>query len=337
MHNIIDQTNDPAHSRLRIVVEQFPALKTMAKTASFSSDEFSGLPSSAFAWPGKRMFPIHNREHTAVSYAFSKLAENHVPTDVQAELDRAMAVYGLDKQAFEAPPPVPEIPEVYLIPEQRRFRVKTAEDVPRVEQAFYEKIRQFDVPERTKIAMRLVDAAKKHDVPVSASTHKLAGFTVTSTRVLRDYIEARKEAALKMGSQMKLAYQGLADQFKDTEPYINDRPYQIKLAQALLEMDQKTGLTPQWGRKLPDPIQTVFNTTKVASEHIKVGSALNNTALLQSLPLEFWQDALGDEITQEIAPNGTVDPQLLATILPTLPADMKATLETQLAAYNTQQ
>jgi hypothetical protein len=106
------------------------------------------------------------------------------------------------------------------------------------------------------------------------------------------------------------------------------------LAQLISDLDQRAGLTPYYGKKLPDPIQTVFNTDKLPRNFVKVGSALQNTALLQSLPLSFWEDTLGPDIAKEIAPTGTVDMTMLAQILPTLPADLKAALETQLAAYS---
>jgi hypothetical protein len=56
--------------------------------------------------------------------------------------------------------------------------------------------------------------------------------------------------------------------------------------------------------------------------------------MLQTLPLSFWEDTLGPDIAKEIAPSGTVDMTLLSQLLPTLPADLKSALETQLAAYN---
>ena len=336
MNNVIDQINDPAHSRLRIVAEKMPAIREMAKTANFDPSEFAELPDRAFAWPGKRMFPIHNSEHTAVSYAYSKVASAPLPSDVVAELERAATLYGIDKTAFEVLTETKSAGDdaFYLLPEQNRFRVASASDIPKVERAFYEKYAQLSIDDRATAAHRLMEASQKHQVPVHPSTQKLAGFTMTSTRLLKDYVEARKEAALKAGSMMKEAYDALAGKFRDTEPLINDRPYQVKLAQAIHTMDQEAGLTEQYGRKLLDPIQTVFNTEYPSDQFMKIGSVMQNKALLASLPLTFWQDALGDDIAAEIAPDGQVDPTTLEAILPTLPADMKASLETQLAAYN---
>jgi hypothetical protein len=59
-----------------------------------------------------------------------------------------------------------------------------------------------------------------------------------------------------------------------------------------------------------------------------------NKELLAQLPLSFWQDTLGADIAAEIAPDGEVNVELLEQIIPTLPADLKLALETQLAAYN---
>lgn len=334
MNNVIDQVNDPAHSRLRIVVEKFPAVRHMAKTANFAPDEFRGLPDRAFAWPGKRLFPIHNSEHAALSFAFSKIAEAPIPVEVLAELDRAATLYGIDKTAFAPAQKQAQDTGYYLLPEQKRFRVAGASDIPKVERAFYEKFAQLTVDDRATAATRLMEVSKKYDVPVHTSTQKLAGFTMTSTRILRDHLQARREAAIKLGSELKSAYDKLDSEFAGTVSHINDRPYQVKLAQAIHELDKKAGLTPQYGRKLMDPIQSVFNTDLPSEQFMKVGSALQNKALLQSLPITFWQDALGSDIAQEIAPDGVVNMEVLQQILPTLPADMKATLETQLSAYN---
>jgi hypothetical protein len=336
MNNIIDQINDPARSRLRVVAEKMPAIREMAKTANFDPSEISELPDRAFAWPGKRLFPIHNSGHTALSYAFSKLSSAPLPTDVIAELERAATLYGIDKTAFEVlvEPKVAEDSAFYLLPAQNRFRVSSPEDIPKVERAFYEKYAQLSIDDRATAATRLMEAAQRHQVPVHPSTQKLAGFTMTSTRLLKDYVEARREASIKRGSMMKVAYDALAQKFQDTEPFINDRAYQVKLAQAIHEMDKQAGLTNQYGRKLTDPIQTVFNTEYPSSQFMKIGSVMQNKALLAQLPLSFWQDTLGDDIASEIAPDGVVDQATLETILPTLPADMKAALETQLAAYN---
>ena len=101
-----------------------------------------------------------------------------------------------------------------------------------------------------------------------------------------------------------------------------------------INLDKEAGITGYYGKKLNTPIEAVFNTDLQRKDFIKVSSALANKELLAQLPLSFWQDTLGPDIAQEIAPDGVVNMTTLEQILPTLPADLKSALEVQLAAYN---
>jgi hypothetical protein len=123
--------------------------------------------------------------------------------------------------------------------------------------------------------------------------------------------------------------------FDHVEPYVKNRPYQLKLASAIAELDQESGVDRYYGKSIPDPIRTVFNMDKLAAENIKIGTGMiASKQLLSSLPLSFWEDALGPDVAQEVAPGGQVNVELLEQVLETLPADIKATVQRQLAPYN---
>lgn len=333
---IIDQTSDPGLSRLRVLVQEYPGLLEFAKTAEMDPEGFQKLPDTSFAWPGVRRFPVHTPEHTALSMAYTKVAEVSLPSDVVVNLSKAAAVHAVDPKIFATEKTASAIPDSdYLIPGKKRYRVKTAADVALAESVFFEKFANMDIEDRTQMAQGLIQAAEKHNVDLHASTYKLACVTITSTRLFKDWMGARKEAALKVGSPFVAAAFAKLDQaFTNTEPFLTDRASQIKLASTVYALDKQAGLTELYDQTLLDPLRTVFNTEHQAKDFTKIGSVLQNKTLLASLPLSFWQDALGDEITQEIAPNGQLDPMALDQILPTLPQDMKNVLETQLAAYN---
>ena len=335
MKNITDQTSDAGFATLRVVVDRFPELKTMAKTANLDESEFSDLPDEAFAWPGIRRFPIHTPQHAALSYGYSKLAAM-LPSDVQDMLEKAADLYEIDRTVFERSVEITKTASEgqYLLPEKRRFRVDSSASIPEVERVYHEKYAEMTVPDRAEAGYRLVKIAEKFSVSLRPETKKLAGFTITSTRALRDWIGARHAAATKVGSDLAGLFDEIDQQFSNADAYIMDRAYQVKLAQALSDLDKKAGLTPFYGKELLDPIQTVFNTTADPNDYVKFASALQNKELLANLPLSFWEDALGPDIAQEIAPDGTVDVNILEQILPTLPEDLKAALENQLAAYN---
>jgi len=337
MTQVIDQTNDPGFSTLRVIVERYPKLREMAKTANLDPSEFSALPDEAFAWPGQRRFPIHNAEHTALSFGYSKVASS-VPSDVRETMEKAAELHGVPTQDFDTPVAVEKVAAGdsadYLIPHKRRFKVASAQDIPLAEQLVHQKYSSLSVGDRTLACMQLVKLAKRHGQDLHSSTIKLAGLTLTSTQKMRDWIEARREASIKLGSALADAYDAFAKQFEGKQSFISDRSDQMKLANAIRILDKEAGLDQLYNRTILDPVQTVFNTDMPTEDYVKVGSALQNKALLLSLPLSFWQDTLGDDIAAEIAPQGQVDMNTLEQILPTLPADLKSALETQLAAYN---
>ncbi len=336
MTDVIDQTNDAGFSTLRVLVDQFPVLREMSKTAEMSAGEFAELPDSAFAWPAQRRFPIHNAAHTAMSLGYRKQAGT-IPAEVDALLKTAAEVYDVDLTMFDNPVALSKTAGQldFLLPEKSRFLVKCAADVPAVERVMYHRYNELSVSDRAEAMQNLVKVARQHNVALAPSTYKLAGFTLTSTQTLRDWVGARKEAALKLGNAVAAhTYEKLASEYQNVDPVIKDRDHQIKLARLIGKLDSQAGLDVHYGNKLPDPIQTVFNTEKIAADQVDVNGILFDKNLLASIPLDFWQDALGADVVQEVAPGGTIDPELLSVVLPTLPQDLQAALATQLAPYN---
>lgn len=330
----VDQTNDAGFATLRVLSQRYPKLREMCKTAELSPAEFSQLPDDAFAWPGERRYPIHTRAHTALSLAYSKVASEKIPSDVQQKLAQAVDVYGVAKDAFDNPAIEKRAStEFWLLPDKKRFRVASAEDVKVAETVLHEKYAQLTTYDRAEAFLQLHKAAEYFGVPLTPSTEKLAGFTITSTQILKDWIEARQAAATKIGSELSSAYGLLASKFSGVRPYLTQRDDQIKIASLLNELDRKSGVDQFHGKSILDPLRTVFNTEKLASDALNLGGYTFSLKKLAALPATFWSDALGDDIMREIAPNGDVKISALKDILPTLPKDLKITIGRQLAAY----
>lgn len=330
----VDQTNDPGFATLRVLVQRYTELRDMCKTAELDPAAFTELPDDAFAWPGERRYPIHNREQAALSLAYSKVAASPIPSDVLQNLEKAAAIYGVSVTAFDAPTIEKRATEEFwLLPEKRRFRVASPDDVQVAERVLHEKYAQLSVYDRAEAFLQLHNAAEHFNVPLTPSTEKLAGFTITSTQILKDWIEARQEAAIKIGSELSSAYGLLASRFKGVRPYITVRNDQIKIASLLNELDHKSGVAQFYGKSILDPLRTVFNTEKLASDAVDLGGYTFSANKLASLPPSFWSDVLGDDIMREIAPDGNVKVSTLKEILPTLPRDLKLAVGRQLAAY----
>jgi hypothetical protein len=331
----IDQTTDAGFATLRVLSDKFPVIREMAKTAELDSSEFSELPNSAFAWPERRMFPLHNREHAALSLAYSKIA-SVLPTDVKLSLEKAASLYEIDTTGFEHEADLEKDAgeEYWLLSEQRRFRVASPEDVKLAEQMVHQRYAEFSSIERAEIMQNLVKVAERYEVPLAPSTKKFAGVTLTNTRVLRDWVCARKEAAERVHSPLAKTYEKIAQEFNNAPEFIGDKQYQVKLAALLHDLDQQAGIAKHYGRKILDPIQTVWNTNKIAAQMINIAGKTFDKNMLASLPATFWSDAIGDDFATEIAPGGQVDPSVLEQVIATLPNDLKASLATNLAAYS---
>jgi hypothetical protein len=95
-------------------------------------------------------------------------------------------------------------------------------------------------------------------------------------------------------------------------------------------VDKLAGLGKHYDKKIPDPIQTVFNTEKLAEEMIDLGGG-REVALskLAALPSTFWEDVIGADMAKEVTTGGNVDASKLAAVIPTLPLDLKIILQHQ--------
>lgn len=326
---IVDQFSDPTLAVLVHLVADRPKIASTVGDADIKPEEAEGLPDTAFAWPEKRAFPIFSPEHAILSRVYR---ENHpaVPAHVDVAIKEACDVYGIPDAIFERvkiAAPV-DNPDDYLLPDLKRLPVRSAAQVKEAEEKLVREFTKLSMTHRAMACKRLVDKAAQFDVTLHPLMHKFAGFTVTSTRVLTDWIEARREAAPE---QYKSAFQKLADTTKTLPAEIRDRQTQIKLAETIGELDQMAGLVEHYDRRLPDAMLTVFNTEKIAGAGVDLNGTFVPTARLASYPSTFYSDVLGDDIVREAADgHGGIDPHRLAAILETLPRDMKNVLAQQM-------
>lgn len=325
----VDQFSDPAFGVLFRQVSQMPGLEAFVKTASVDTSEASTLPASAFAWPYERRFPIHTPEHAALSFAYAKVA-GELPLFVHTNIDAALTVYKIPPTTFDTVKTAAEVDDQYLLPDLKLFPVKTAAETTRAQHSLLRDITKLDLENRALACANLVKVADAQKVELHPDVLKFAGFVVSSTKLTHKWLEARVQAAPT--SLYKQAYQTLADGLKTLPIESKDRPGLLKLAAAIAELDQASGVDRHYDRKLPDALQTVFNTTKEASSTIDICGSMIPMSKLSALPASFWTDLGGSELSDEIAPGGVVDHAKLATVLETLPLDLKVILKSQMRA-----
>lgn len=329
--DMVDQYRDPALAVLVRLVEGRPKLAAAISDAEIEPNDLDTLPTSAFAWPEKRAFPVHTREQTILSRVYRENATN-VPAHVDAALKEASELYDVDETLFTRPKVAAAFdnPEDYLIPDRKILPVRNAEQVKLAEEKIvnggYVKLA---AETRALVCTRLMQKAAQFGVTLKPTTHKLAGFTVTSTKILRDWLGARSEAA--SDPQHKEAFDKLAAAVSKLPAELRNRDDQVKLAEVIHELDKKAGLVRHYDRKLPDPMMTVFNTDKVAGHGVDLGSKFVSMDRLAAYPASFYGDVLGDDLVREASDGrGGMDPYKLSAILNTLPMDMKNVLAQQM-------
>lgn len=330
MH-IVDQFNDPAFGVLLREVSSRPALEELVKTAEIEPIEADTLPESAFAWPEERRFPIHTDKHAALSRVYAQ-ADTTIPVFVHDTIKKALDIYEIPEEVFKTAQVkiAEENPEdVYLLPAHRLFPVRKAADVKTAELRVLENLTKLDLESRAIACGNLIKQAGHYDVKLHPRIEALAGFVVSSTQKVAHWLEARSSQAKT--DLLKVAYQQLADDLKTRPPESGDRASLLKLASVIAELDEKAGLDKHYDRKLPDALQTVFNTDKIAAECVDLNGKMVSLKKLGSFPASFWEDLGGKELANEVAPGGVVDQSKLATVLNTLPLDLKISLRAQCA------
>lgn len=325
MQNIIDQYHgDPLFAQLHVLTRERPLVREMLKTASFDKEAVESLPSTAFAWEDERRFPVHTKEDTVASILYrSKCAS--VPEHVDAKLSKAAEIFGVDDTAFASKvAQVGRTKVAYALPDDERLPLGDAGQIKVAEHVLLRDYERLPLEKRADAFSRLTVEARNKGVELQPLTMKLAGMTISSTNILRDWLEARAAATT---GKVQAAFDKMAADLQRMPPYIQDRPSLVKLAATIDKLDRHAGLEKHYDRKLPDPLQTVFNTDKVAMEMVDVAGMQIPVEQLMQLPPEIWQQVDAVELA-EVAQTG--DAAMFKQVFDTMPLDVKVVLRGQL-------
>lgn len=318
--SIVDQYHDTAYGVLYQRLTQFPDLYEVVKTAELEAGGADTLPASAFAWPDERRFPLHTREQAAISYMYAKTA-SEVPGEVRTRLENALRVYGVPMSAFETAKVASAPVEArYALPE---LQLLDLNDLEKTASVFEEQAERLTPELRATAAVALASEGARTTTKVA----QYAGLTTCDTRKAADWIEARAEVA---DDTYKTAYRRLAEGMRTQPLEVTDRYGLAKVAAAIDDLDREAGLRKHYDRRLPDPLRTIFNTDKIASETVDVAGHPISVEELSKLSAAFWSDLGGPELAREVAPGGRVDPSKVAMVVETLPLDLKLVLRKQM-------
>lgn len=324
----IDQFSDPGFKTLSERLRSFPGVDLLIKTAELDDDENAKVASTAFAWPEQRLFRIDSPAQAALSKLYmSKQAD--IPEHVTDTCNKALELYGVtfpeEYMVKKASTPLTD----YLLPHLKRFKVTSKEHVKVANAALFTNRRKMDTNTRAQASINLVKKAAQFKQQVSSFILKTAGTTLCDTQVLRDWLNARSVETADVG--IANGFRKLANETLLMPALAGNREDLVKVACAIQELDEAAGLDNLYDTKLPDPLQTVFNTDKIASDVVSVAGKQIPLETLLSIDPEVYQDLLGSDLAGDfISPDGQIDEEQFKIIFPTVPLDLQKVLAAQI-------
>lgn len=326
---IFDQFHDPGYGRLKHLLDAHPGVADLIKEASIEDTE-PDLPPGAYAWPERRLFPVHSREHAVLSNLYLKTASSDPPPHVFAKIADALEAYDVPAHVFARAEPKVASEDECLFP-GGLYPVRSPEEVKTAETKLLPQVAKLDGATRLRVFAKLASAAEVHGVKLTPESLRLACKTASNPERLATHLEARAAATTDAAIRAKFA--ALAGAVRRSPRELREETTRVKIARVVQELDREAGIEPRYDRDFEDAARTVSNTPKVAEATCDIGGRHFTHAELGRIPMDLYKHALGDDIGPAIGSGGRVDPKLAAEVLATLPADMKRTFNRLVGAY----
>lgn len=318
---VYDQFSDTSFKPVINLITQNPEFRKLTKHASLDIEENAQVPDTAFAWPERRLFRIDTRDNAVLSKLFIEKQASAVPTEVKTRCDNALRIYGLDPAKIKPRTVKTAALTRYVFPTERAVPVKDAVSFKEASTMLSQQLRRMDPKTRAYVAIRLVKTGTDLGAEPPAWALQYSGITMCNIPRLIENIEAR--AAATANPLFKYAFDRIAEALSAFGlSYYDDHSELTKLAEQLAQLDELAGLTSYYQRALPDPIVSVFNTTKVSEMLVTLAGVPVPIEKLLSVPTDVYAAIFGDDIVTEITTNGELDPDKIAAVLPTMPADL---------------
>ena len=287
--------------------------------------EAAATPPEGFADPVNRCFPIFNEKAAAASSVYAE--HQDVPEGIKDQIKQAMDLFNVEVDVPEEKVASAPDDDDFLFPEQRRVLVASEDQVKTAEVLLKVHRETMPIITRTYAYRRLREKSASFGVDLDADSLQYCGDTRCHVPTLCENIYRRREHTLD--PNVKQAFITLETQLRELGiEHIDDASENDKLAHLLLDLDEEAGIQKRYGRPgklgFPDPIMSVFNTDKTASDFIQMGGQEIPLDAIRGLDPEMIGDMVGEEFMEDIVDgNGDIDPQEFQQTLSILPADLQ--------------
>lgn len=298
-------------------------LPGFVKSAEYSADSsVSNLPTSSFADPDHRRFPLHTPADVYVSTAYYFGKTGGESENVVARLKRAAAVFGIESDAESArelaleyhaaakakTASAPTNYESWAIETDRCSVTGTgAKPLERFADSFLTKCAGYAFDDREEIASEILLAARSIGADVPSSIKKYAAEGEFDSRIFSAALEQR---ASILNQRDKLAFLGEIGELAAMKAPTND---EMRKAACFLDtFDRQYGLDRHYGRGVIDPHAAVWSRveTSAAPATVKIGSVEHELDKVAAKLPEVFEYATGK--VMDLLDNGVLDTALLA-------------------------
>lgn len=302
------------------------------------------LPKEAFCIPSQRLYPVHNKVNTWLSSRHFVKAGHELPEPTRSitetRLKSACQMFGI-----EWPAPVQEKKaersdtDFALLMEhnnktRRYYPVFNKESAEQSIQKFGKEYTLYPPDVRILAAQNLEKKAREYGIQLDENSPVLK---YTEQNVC---LKTASDAINVRSAMTKGEYPSLYNSLLKKVAAAEESPG--VLVEAIDAVDRVTGLARYWDTRIPDPYLSVFKKAdeqkevkhqgitvkridipscneKTAQDTITLADRNISVDRLASMPLDWYEEILGDDIAKEIADGDSIDIESMKIILKSLP------------------
>lgn len=245
-----------------------------------------------------------------------------VPKHVDENLEKAAYLYGFEVPKAKAAPVVKVAAlqeDDYLIPAIKKFPVRSKEDGYLVQNILIKNAHIMGYDHLSEASLNLITKMASYKVEagsISPLIYKYAGLTLSNKELLDASILRRTDFIQDL--EAKDSYTKLASIVEDMD---FNRINLLKVASVLEKLDDKYQMRRLYDKHILNPIESVFNTTKVFQIK-KAGQELFTPEMAEMVSEDQVKTLLGDEVLNESLIGNDLDRGRLADVVNSLPTDM---------------
>ncbi len=297
----------------------------------------SELPKEAFAIPSTRLYPMYDQASTWLSSRYFVKSANSIPeptrSTVENVLKEACSLFDITWPDTVVDP-APEISKsAYALSEEHggnevlRYPVDTKDNTELSVVKFAEEYKSFPPLWRRSAALAIKKKAAEQGVVVG-DNHPVLKYAAEDKCVdtITDALNVRASHADEKYASL---YKDLIEKAAGEDPGV--------LVDVIEGLDKAANIAKYWDIKLPDPVLSVYKTAEVKStlpdvkvEEVVIADGTEKAAAgdmitladrnislsqLEEMPLEWYEEILGDDVAAEISEDGTIHPEKLKMIL----------------------